>query len=95
MTMAISNPDKFVLKPQREGGGNNLYGDDIKQVSRSLMTSRRVILLLTAKTCNGSSTIKLLKLSYIDGTLVIFFKVIVVIATLYQVSTFTRPNKTY
>jgi len=23
---AISNPDAFVLKPQREGGGNNLYG---------------------------------------------------------------------
>lgn len=29
---AIDNPQKFVLKPQREGGGNNLYGDDVKEV---------------------------------------------------------------
>eukprot|EP00092_Neocalanus_flemingeri_P030197 GFUD01032776.1.p1 GENE.GFUD01032776.1~~GFUD01032776.1.p1 ORF type:complete len:483 (+),score=157.98 GFUD01032776.1:127-1575(+) len=27
---AIANPDRFVLKPQREGGGNNVYGEDIK-----------------------------------------------------------------
>ena len=26
---ACSNPELFVLKPQREGGGNNYYGDDI------------------------------------------------------------------
>lgn len=27
--MAIANPNAFVLKPQREGGGNNLYGADV------------------------------------------------------------------
>jgi len=27
---AIATPEKFVLKPQREGGGNNVYGADIK-----------------------------------------------------------------
>jgi len=27
---AITTPEKFVLKPQREGGGNNVYGADIK-----------------------------------------------------------------
>jgi glutathione synthase len=26
---AIQNPDRYVLKPQREGGGNNLYGSDL------------------------------------------------------------------
>lgn len=26
---AIQNPDRFVLKPQREGGGNNLYGPEL------------------------------------------------------------------
>lgn len=30
--MAMENPDRFVLKPQREGGGNNMYGDEIKEV---------------------------------------------------------------
>ena len=28
--MAINTPGKFVLKPQREGGGNNFYNDDVK-----------------------------------------------------------------
>ncbi|KAG8649689.1 hypothetical protein MANES_08G123500v8 [Manihot esculenta] len=28
---AIERPDLFVMKPQREGGGNNIYGDDVKQ----------------------------------------------------------------
>jgi glutathione synthase len=31
MAEAIANPDKYVLKPQREGGGNNLYGEALKQ----------------------------------------------------------------
>jgi len=26
----LKNVDKFVLKPQREGGGNNIYGEDIR-----------------------------------------------------------------
>ena len=26
---AMANPNKFVMKPQREGGGHNIYGDDI------------------------------------------------------------------
>ena len=26
----MANPEKYVLKPQREGGGNNVYGEDIK-----------------------------------------------------------------
>ncbi|XP_064539766.1 glutathione synthetase isoform X2 [Drosophila montana] len=36
--MALRTPEKFVLKPQREGGGNNVYGVDIpdalKRMSR-------------------------------------------------------------
>ncbi len=26
VSAALADPDAFVLKPQREGGGNNLYG---------------------------------------------------------------------
>jgi len=26
---AITHPERYVLKPQREGGGNNLYGDEL------------------------------------------------------------------
>ena len=25
--MAIASPEKYVLKPQREGGGHNFYGE--------------------------------------------------------------------
>ncbi|RDD41221.1 Glutathione synthetase [Trichoplax sp. H2] len=28
--MAIKNPENFVLKPPREGGGNNLFGEEIR-----------------------------------------------------------------
>lgn len=27
--MAMKNPENYVMKPQREGGGNNIYGSDI------------------------------------------------------------------
>ncbi|XP_037101869.1 glutathione synthetase-like isoform X3 [Syngnathus acus] len=30
--MALAAPDRFVLKPQREGGGNNIYGQEICEV---------------------------------------------------------------
>lgn len=29
VAMALKNPEGFVMKPQREGGGNNIYGADI------------------------------------------------------------------
>ncbi|KAK7397238.1 hypothetical protein VNO78_18405 [Psophocarpus tetragonolobus] len=28
---AIESPELFVMKPQREGGGNNIYGDDLRK----------------------------------------------------------------
>jgi len=27
---ALADPDRYVMKPQREGGGNNVYGEDIR-----------------------------------------------------------------
>ncbi|MCO5548133.1 hypothetical protein L7F22_001591 [Adiantum nelumboides] len=34
---ALANPDGFVLKPQREGGGNNLYGGSLKKKLQELL----------------------------------------------------------
>lgn len=34
--MALKNPIKYVLKPQREGGGNNIYGENIPQAFESM-----------------------------------------------------------
>jgi len=38
--MALDAPDRFVLKPQREGGGNNLYGEDIRRKLMNCMNSK-------------------------------------------------------
>lgn len=39
ISLAIGNPEKYVLKPEREGGGNNVYGSDIKNMLESIKTS--------------------------------------------------------
>ncbi|KAJ8326408.1 Glutathione synthetase [Batrachochytrium dendrobatidis] len=44
--MAISNPEKFVLKPQREGGGNNIYGSQICTVLKSMTIQERSAYIL-------------------------------------------------
>ena len=36
---ALANPDRYVLKPQREGGGNNVYGGDIPPFLESIRDS--------------------------------------------------------
>lgn len=39
LNMAIERPNEFVLKPQREGGGNNLYGSDIVKLLNDIKNS--------------------------------------------------------
>ncbi|XP_034761267.2 glutathione synthetase-like isoform X2 [Acipenser ruthenus] len=39
VAMAIADPDQFVLKPQREGGGNNIYGEDMCKVLHNVKES--------------------------------------------------------
>lgn len=48
--MALAEPDKFVLKPQREGGGNNIYGAEICRVlERVRGSSERTAYILMEK----------------------------------------------
>ncbi|XP_070695227.1 glutathione synthetase-like [Pempheris klunzingeri] len=39
VAMALAAPDRFVLKPQREGGGNNIYGSEICDVLQGVKES--------------------------------------------------------
>uniref|UniRef100_A0A671KUQ8 Glutathione synthetase n=1 Tax=Sinocyclocheilus anshuiensis TaxID=1608454 RepID=A0A671KUQ8_9TELE len=39
VAMALASPDRYVLKPQREGGGNNIYGSEICEVLENLKNS--------------------------------------------------------
>ncbi|KAF9319995.1 hypothetical protein BG003_007521 [Podila horticola] len=38
---ALVNSDELVMKPQREGGGNNIYGKDIQAALRTLSAEQR------------------------------------------------------
>ncbi|XP_028410101.1 glutathione synthetase-like [Dendronephthya gigantea] len=44
--MAIENPQRFVVKPQREGGGNNVYGEAIREVLSKNDDSRTQYVLM-------------------------------------------------
>lgn len=37
--MAIDDPERFVLKPQREGGGNNVYGLEVREAIKRMKDS--------------------------------------------------------
>ncbi|XP_055303782.1 glutathione synthetase-like isoform X2 [Sitodiplosis mosellana] len=41
LRMVLTDPAKYVLKPQREGGGNNVYGHDIPDVLRKMSEVER------------------------------------------------------
>ncbi|CAG9858071.1 unnamed protein product [Phyllotreta striolata] len=38
--LALKQPEKYVLKPQREGGGNNIYGTEIKSALLEMKDSQ-------------------------------------------------------
>lgn len=45
-SMAVQRPDEFVLKPQREGGGNNLYSQDLKKALETMSSEERSAFVL-------------------------------------------------
>ncbi|XP_020778088.1 glutathione synthetase [Boleophthalmus pectinirostris] len=49
VAMALKDPERYVLKPQREGGGNNIYGDEICKVLQEAKGSERTMYILMDK----------------------------------------------
>jgi len=41
VTRCLADPEEFVMKPQREGGGNNIYGKDIPALLNTLTPGQR------------------------------------------------------
>ncbi|KAJ2819945.1 Glutathione synthetase [Coemansia erecta] len=41
LELAVSDPSNYVVKPQREGGGYNSYGDDIPRLLNSISDEER------------------------------------------------------
>lgn len=46
---ALENPHDYVLKPQREGGGNNLYDDDLVRALQTMSFEERGAFILMQK----------------------------------------------
>jgi len=47
IAMALANPADYVLKPQREGGGNNFYDDEIpKKLGEMTVEDRKAYILM-------------------------------------------------
>ncbi|KAJ3015171.1 hypothetical protein HKX48_004752 [Thoreauomyces humboldtii] len=45
--MALRDPARFVMKPQREGGGNNIYGEDITaELTKLSVVERNAFILM-------------------------------------------------
>lgn len=53
---ALAAPDAFVLKPQREGGGNNLYGSDIVDALTSMTPAQRSAFILMERIVSKPKT---------------------------------------
>ncbi|KAJ3230062.1 hypothetical protein HDU81_004789 [Chytriomyces hyalinus] len=49
--MALQQPERFVMKPQREGGGNNIYGIDVKAALEKLSPVERNAYILMELIC--------------------------------------------
>lgn len=47
--MALANPTAYVIKPQREGGGNNLYGADVARAIETFSPSELESYILMAR----------------------------------------------
>lgn len=48
---ALANPEKYVMKPQREGGGNNTYGVDIPPRIREMTKEELSAYILMERIC--------------------------------------------
>lgn len=46
LKMALETSGKFVMKPQREGGGNNIYGERVKSTIEKLTFDERQAFIL-------------------------------------------------
>jgi glutathione synthase len=47
----LENPEKYVLKPQREGGGNNFYGEDVGKKLKELPGEQLSAYILMERIC--------------------------------------------
>jgi glutathione synthetase len=64
---AIAAPDAFVLKPQREGGGNNLYGSNLRDALSTMSAAERASYILMERIRPPSEPMALMRQGMLDG----------------------------
>ena len=69
VSKAISESHDFVLKPQREGGGNNFYGKQIEEALTSMTPRQRSAFILMDRIVPPPSPIHILREGEITDTM--------------------------
>ena len=64
---ACEAPDMYVLKPQREGGGNNLFGAELRDALRSMGAAERAAYILMERIVPPTHPASLMRGGELDG----------------------------
>ena len=64
---AIAAPASYVLKPQREGGGNNLYGEELQSALQTMSPAERASFILMERIVPSTSPMPMMREGGLDG----------------------------
>jgi len=67
VSAALDSPESYVLKPQREGGGNNLYGDEMANALAKMAPAERASFILMERIQPPTHTLPLMRDGVLDG----------------------------
>ena len=67
MSAALAAPEAYVLKPQREGGGNNLYGAEMARALGRMGTAERASYILMERIRPPTHALPLMRDGVLDG----------------------------
>ena len=67
MSAALAAPEAYVLKPQREGGGNNLYGEEMARALGRMAAAERASYILMERIRPPTHALPLMRDGVLDG----------------------------
>ena len=67
MSAALAAPEAYVLKPQREGGGNNLYGAEMARALGRMDAAERASYILMERIRPPTHALPLMRDGVLDG----------------------------
>ena len=67
VSAALDSPEAYVLKPQREGGGNNLYGEEMATALAEMPAAERASYILMERISPPTHALPLMRNGVLDG----------------------------